>query len=209
MRRLWKRQRNATFREVRAVLGRMAPGVEHCMYCENSEATDIDHFRPKHRFPRLAFRWDNYLLACSRCNSNFKRDQFPREPLTGRRLLLDPTQDVPRRHLTLSPSTGLYAPRTPRGAASIDVFGLNRETLVTGRRLAWHAVQALIVAYARSRAKHDVQAATHYQETLCRFPHASVFEALLDAARRPAGQQHLEPVCLRALQQHPEIASWV
>ena len=32
--RLWKMQDNAAFVEVRQVLGAMAPGVEHCMYCE-------------------------------------------------------------------------------------------------------------------------------------------------------------------------------
>lgn len=102
---LWKLQANATFREMRRVLAEMAPGVSHCMYCENSEATDIDHFRPKARYPRLAFRWENHLLACSTCNSNYKRDEFPRDA-AGRRLLIDPTRDDPRKPLALSPRTG-------------------------------------------------------------------------------------------------------
>lgn len=208
-RRLWARQRNAAFREVRGVLAQMAPGVQHCMYCENSEGTDIDHFRPKRRYPRLAFRWDNYLLACSGCNSNQKRDLFPRDPATGRRLLLDPTRDDPRRHLTLSPSTGFYAPRTPRGATSIDVFGLNRTTLTTARADAWIAVQALIVAYAICCADGETQTAARHQQALCRFPHASVFAALTEVSQGPVAARYITPACLRALRLHPEVLTWV
>lgn len=209
VRRLWRRQQNKAFREVRAVLAQMAPGVQHCMYCENSEGTDIDHFRPKRRYPRLAFRWDNYLLACSGCNSNQKRDRFPRDPATGRRLLLDPTRDDPRRHLTLSPSTGLYAPRTPRGATSIDVFGLNRTTLTTARADAWIAVQALIVAYAHCRKAGATQIATRHQQALCRFPHASVFAALVEVSQGQVAARYLESACRSALQAHPEVLTWV
>lgn len=208
-RRLWKRQQNKAFREVRAVLAQMAPGVQHCMYCENSEGTDIDHFRPRRRYPRLAFRWDNYLLACSGCNSNQKRDLFPRDPATGQRLLLDPTRDDPRRHLTLSPSTGLYTPCTPRGATSITVFGLNRTTLTTARADAWIVVQALIVRYAQCRKAGATQVAAQHQQALCRFPHASVFAALVQVSQGAVAQQYVTPACLRALRLHPEVLTWV
>lgn len=208
-RRLWKRQRNKAFRELRGVLAQMAPGVQHCMYCENSEGTDIDHFRPRSRYPRLAFRWENYLLACSGCNSNHKRDLFPRDPATGRRLLIDPTRDDPRRHLTLSPSTGLYAHRTLRGANSITVFGLNRPTLATARADAWIAVQALIDAYAQCRKVGATQVAARHQQALCRFPHASVFAALVQVSQCAVAHRYVTPACLRALQQHPEVLTWV
>src|SRR5436853_78831 len=74
---LWGLQDNKAFREIREVLKRMAPGIERCMYCEDSHGTAIEHFWPKARYPDRAFDWLNYLIACSECNSNCKRDQFP------------------------------------------------------------------------------------------------------------------------------------
>lgn len=206
-RKLWKLQANATFREVRRVLSAMAPGVSHCMYCENSEATDIDHFRPKGRYPRLAFRWENHLLACSACNSNYKRDEFPRDA-QGKRLLIDPTRDDPREHLWLSPNTGVYAGLTPRGIESIRVFGLQRATLTRCRQAAWGTVEALILRYAGAMRRNDAARALDSQRDLCRFPHASVFEALLDVATSPAAAKYIDPDCLAALAAHPEIRGW-
>lgn len=206
-RKLWKLQANATFREMRRLLTEMAPGVSHCMYCENSEATDIDHFRPKARYPRLAFRWENHLLACSACNSNYKRDEFPRDK-NGRRLLIDPTRDDPREHLALSPHTGVYVALTPRGAESIRVFGLERATLTRCRQAAWGTVEALILRYAIARRRNDDARALDSQRDLCRFPHASVFEALLDVSRSPAASRYIDPDCLAALAAHPEIRGW-
>ena len=55
----------------------MAPGVQRCMYCLDSLGTDIDHFEPKSRRPLRTFCWHNHLLACSRCNSNYKREEYP------------------------------------------------------------------------------------------------------------------------------------
>lgn len=207
-RRLWKLQANSAFREIRRVLARMAPGVAHCMYCESSEATDIDHFRPKSRYPRLAFRWNNYLLACSGCNSNQKRDQFPRDA-AGERLLIDPTRDDPREHLALSPFTGIYVALTPKGEASIRVFGLQRATLTSCRQIAWGTVEGLILRYALAKRRGDDARALDSQRDLCRFPHASVFEALLDVANSSSADAYVDPDCLEALAAHPEIRSWV
>ena len=206
-RKLWKQQSDATFAEMRRVLAAMAPGVSHCMYCETSEATPIDHFRPKVRYPRLAFRWENLLLACSTCNSNYKRDEFPRDA-QGRRLLIDPTRDDPRKHLGLSPGTGDYVGLTPRGTESIRVFGLQRGTLTRSRWDAWGSVEGLILRYAGAMRRADAVRALDSQRDLCRFPHASVFEALLDVATSPAAAQYIDPDCLAALAAHPEIRGW-
>jgi hypothetical protein len=50
--------------------------VEICVYCENNEATDIEHIFPKKIFPGKAFTWDNYVLACKICNTTYKSDKF-------------------------------------------------------------------------------------------------------------------------------------
>jgi hypothetical protein len=67
--------------KVRSYLSRMAVGIQRCMYCGDSLGTDIDHFEPIVLRPSRAFDWLNHLLACSSCNSNYKRDKFPRADL--------------------------------------------------------------------------------------------------------------------------------
>ena len=124
--RRWEQKAPATFEEIRETLQAMAPGIERCMYCESSEATHIEHFWPKRRAPCRAFDWNNYLLACSACNSNHKRDRFPRK--NGRPLLINPVEEDPINHLALSPK-GKYVPITPEGEHSITVFGLDRGVL--------------------------------------------------------------------------------
>jgi uncharacterized protein (TIGR02646 family) len=208
-RRLWKRLvKDGTLQSVRATLRRMAPGVERCMYCEASGGALVDSFRPRRRYPRSAFRWRNLLLACGRCHSDAKRDRFPRDA-SGRRLLLDPTRDDPREHLTLSPGTGRYEPETPSGDASIAVFGLNRGALVAGRRDAWGSVEAQIIRYANAAVHHDAARALDARRTLCRVPHVSVFVELLTVARTPVAAKYIAAACLDALAAHPDITTWV
>jgi hypothetical protein len=47
-----------------------------CQYCENNEGTDIEHIYPKTHFPHRCFVWENYVWACSNCNSRYKSDKF-------------------------------------------------------------------------------------------------------------------------------------
>jgi 5-methylcytosine-specific restriction endonuclease McrA len=98
--RLWPQQSNQAFREIRKTLARMATGLIRCMYCEGSEGTDIEHFWPKSVYPERAFDWLNYLIACARCNSNFKRDQFPLDG-AGAPLLVNRAR---KNRLIISPS---------------------------------------------------------------------------------------------------------
>jgi hypothetical protein len=62
------------FSEIKATLISMCIGVEICNYCEQSEASDIEHILPKSLFPEQAFTWINYLLACKKCNTAHKSD---------------------------------------------------------------------------------------------------------------------------------------
>ncbi|MDB5267808.1 MAG: hypothetical protein JWP58_848 [Hymenobacter sp.] len=66
----------AAFAEIKQTLLGMCVGTELCNYCENNEATDVEHIYPKSFFPERAFTWLNYLLACKTCNTHFKLDQF-------------------------------------------------------------------------------------------------------------------------------------
>jgi uncharacterized protein (TIGR02646 family) len=44
---------------------------EYCSYCEMHLDTSlaVEHVRPKTHHPNLALQWDNFLLACTNCNS--------------------------------------------------------------------------------------------------------------------------------------------
>jgi hypothetical protein len=64
------------FRKIKTHLISLCVSVEICNYCESNEANDIEHIFPKKLFPHHTFRWTNYLLACQKCNSTHKQDQF-------------------------------------------------------------------------------------------------------------------------------------
>jgi uncharacterized protein (TIGR02646 family) len=208
--RLWSLQRNSAFDEIRTKLHRMAPTPEHCMYCEHNEGTDIEHFWPKSSYPGRAFEWLNYLLACARCNSNFKRAQFPLDEATGQPLLIDPTVDDPRDHIALDPVTGSYGALTPKGEASIRIFGLNRAGLTTARKRAWAAIQAYIITHAATAAGEGVAGELlDMRATLSLDPHAGVLSDLVHIAASMMAEEMIDPRCLAALRRYPEIGHWL
>ncbi|MFC8794143.1 HNH endonuclease [Streptomyces cinereoruber] len=138
-------------------LTEMAPGHARCMYCGDSQGTDIDHFDPKSRTPLRTFDWFNHLLACSYCNSNQKRSLFPTDG-DGTPLLVDPTLRDPLDHLRLVLPLGQYKARTPQGQACIDVFGLNsRPVLVKGRVDAYATARHSLELWriATDKGQHD------------------------------------------------------
>lgn len=204
---LWSLQSNKAFREIRETLGRMASGIERCMYCEDSQGTAIEHFWPKAAYPYRAFDWLNYLIACSRCNSNFKRDQFPCDE-EGVPLLINPTEEEPLDHLSFSPSTGRYEPRSLKGIPSCAVFGLNRTTLTKGRASAWTVLEQLLVRYAGFKTVGDSDRAGKIETAVRNHPFAGVFAAFLRIASGPDARLLIDNDCLQVLQLHPEIETW-
>lgn len=173
----WKSAKaTRAFEEILETLLRMASGRERCMYCEDSAGTDIEHFYPKSKYPERAFSWENYLLACSHCNSNKKRDRFPRFR-DGQPKLIDPTAEDPAAHLRLLFHSGELASTSVQGLKSIEVFGLNRERLTRGRVDAWKTAIALIREYGHLRdgeAEFDQRAADEYLRTIRGASFASV-----------------------------------
>jgi uncharacterized protein (TIGR02646 family) len=173
----WKAFRGADRKALQDTLTQMASGLKRCMYCEDSMGTDIDHFAPKANFPLLTFSWDNHFLACSYCNSNMKRDSYPIDA-EGHVLLLNPVEDEPRDHLALSPSTGRYEARDAKGKASLEVFGLNRDICVGGRRDAWIAACELLRGYDRSVCGEREDEAAEISRVLRNAPFQGVFQEL-------------------------------
>jgi uncharacterized protein (TIGR02646 family) len=111
-----------------------------CAYCESKIAqvsyAHIEHYRPKSKYPQLAFDWDNLLLSCSVCNSShYKGDKFPGANEGGP--LLNPCQDDPEEHLVFVFDRHLFVASiygaSARGRVSEQVLGLNRPDLRTYR----------------------------------------------------------------------------
>jgi hypothetical protein len=95
----------------------------------------------------LAYSWDNWLFACERCNTGWKRCLFPivekrssvpTETATETWLLLSPYDDSvdPVNHLEFT-TLGEITPRagSVRGRATIETCGLDRESLRSQRFL--------------------------------------------------------------------------
>jgi len=207
---LWNNKPRSPFDEVRTALEAMASGRDRCMYCEDNEGTDIEHFWPKSAYPELAFIWDNYLMACSACNSNHKRDRFPLDP-DGRPLLLNPVDVDPRPHLRLVPTSGRFAGRTPQGTASIEIFDLNGDesgrTLPTGRRDTFVVLKELIVAYDRSVATGAATAAD-IERAILRFPFSSVLVYMVAIAEHPMGRRILGDDVVDVIERH-RLSEWL
>ncbi|MEV5501667.1 HNH endonuclease [Nonomuraea fuscirosea] len=170
--------------QLRSVLRRMSTAIERCMYCGDSRGTDIDHFEPIGSAPFRAFDWMNHLLACSSCNSNAKRDQYPVDNL-GRSLLVDPSVDDPFDHLRLILTTGTYRWSTPKGQATIEVFQLNRADLRRGRELAFPRCQAMLRDYLHLRGSGRSQEAIRMLNALYEQPFADVLQAMYRTVAAP------------------------
>jgi hypothetical protein len=193
----WRTARDEK-RGIRDHLIKMAPGVQRCMYCGDNLGTDIDHFEPIREFPAGTFVWPNHLLACSYCNSNAKRDLFPRDD-SGSPLLIDPTGEDPAAHLWLILRTGVYRPLTPRGTESIRVFGLNRPDLTRGREIAFATRAAVLCRADELLTAGREDDAARCLQALAEEPHASVLHEMLRTATMPGAADVLGEEFLAAL----------
>jgi hypothetical protein len=166
-----------------------------CAFCEMAlrpEGSPVEHFRPKNGVHNegetplpdlywwLAWTWENLLFACFRCNSCFKRNQFPLEAGTPvlpqlsvdldfeKRLFVDPSREDPRDHIRFiwSKARAKWLPvpvaGSRRGAATIDRLGLDEDELpsrhVSQRVQPWiDELQVRIAAGVRG----EVQATWH------------------------------------------------
>lgn len=199
--RVWRNLGGTHRGRILSTLRVMASGLERCMYCEDSGGTDIEHFRPKSAYPEWALRWENYLLACSHCNSNEKRSKFPVLD-DGQPALIDPTVIDPSEHLIFSPTTGRYEARDGDVIAvhSIEVFGLNRQVCTQGRQDMWQNLLDKISTY---EARPDRR--TGILDRLSRSPFQGVRAHLRKIWESPARDLLLPAETVEALTEYPEL----
>jgi uncharacterized protein (TIGR02646 family) len=111
-----------------------------CAFCESHilqvSYDQIEHFRPKQRFPELAFEWENLILACGVCNgAKYKGVKFPEASDGGP--FVNPALDEPNEFFDfiIDRATGLAEvnPKSPRGTITERELGLNRPDLLKHR----------------------------------------------------------------------------
>ncbi|MDE2835575.1 MAG: TIGR02646 family protein [Bacteroidota bacterium] len=118
-------------RDVRQALQEMYGQV--CCYCESSMKSasygEIEHRKPKSKFPQFTFDWDNLHLACQVCNRNKGAKWDDSAPI------LDSVEDDVQEHLDYRMRPG--APKrhglSARGTTTIEHAGLNRQGLLEER----------------------------------------------------------------------------
>ncbi len=164
----WKAARKTqTMGSVATTLKGMAGKRARCMFCGDSQGTDVDHFRPIAKFCEQTFRWANLLWVCASCNRQ-KGDQFPVDAL-GHPLLIDPTTEDPWDYLFFDPHTGNITARyraepgapDPKGKRTTDdtMLPLNVEAVTEGRQRATRHLRRAVRNFL-SHAAVDLGAAT-------------------------------------------------
>lgn len=125
-----------------------------CAYCEctmNSERVcQVEHFKPKARFPLSAYDWDNYLLACGGCNGP-KSDNWPN---AGQYVRPDENTFDPKLHFRFK-EDGDVEGLTPDAVETIKDFELRRGLLLKDRKMFIDMLRAQIDIVAELFAENS------------------------------------------------------
>ncbi|HEX4965456.1 MAG TPA: hypothetical protein VF173_31890 [Thermoanaerobaculia bacterium] len=225
------RSDNEVFRVVRQTLQDMCSGVCRCMYCEDSLADQVEHFKPKDFYPDLVFVWLNYLYSCGTCNRR-KANWFPifasstegvlhlrrlhrvlpEPPEPGRAVLINPRQENPLdflqmdiqetfRFQPLDPDSG--STRHQRASETIEILGLNSRSVLTQvRGAAFRAYLALLCLYLERRdAGSSPEDLRLVTQALQRLHHATVWAEM-------KRQRHQIPQLWKLFEKAPEALEW-
>lgn len=138
-----QRQRAANWNSLQGVNGRRVKAAlalafySKCGYCEQIEANTVDHFRPQAGDVAARWDWDNFVLACSSCQT-YKHNQ---PPCNNENIcMVNPRCDDPLHFLFFDLKTGAVTanPITPaaraRGERTVQILGLDRRTVLQDER---------------------------------------------------------------------------
>lgn len=132
------RPRDSRWREFHLDLAAAFSGL--CGYCEELCPGEIDHFRPKNRFPERVYAWSNWVFSCHRCNQ-LKGAAWPAGGHVDPCAKSQPAR--PEKFFTFDtvtgeivPQPGLTPARSLKAQSMIENLGLN-EGFHTEKRLQW------------------------------------------------------------------------
>jgi uncharacterized protein (TIGR02646 family) len=174
--------------EQKLVNGGPRPGL--CHYCEFDRTTATEHIFPKKHFPERGFQYENYLLACHRCNSIYKGDKFAVFSPAGSNTRVDLPNS--KKVYTLPPSVDavLINQRidNPQDYLELDLFTGSflpqRNCDDRGKVKADYTITLLRLNADASLLRYRKKALNNYQQQLSRYvkvKNASDFTALLNA----------------------------
>jgi uncharacterized protein (TIGR02646 family) len=140
----WQRVRRELVRDVNLL---DAAFYSKCAFCESKirhvSPAHLEHYRPKSGFSDLMFIWQNWLIACPRCNIK-KGMHFPLCE-DDQPCLLDPTTDDPSEHLDFLDAQILA--KTYRGEQTISLVGLDCSPLDEERARWLIAIRSLLLLW--------------------------------------------------------------
>ncbi|MDD3302863.1 MAG: HNH endonuclease [Candidatus Gracilibacteria bacterium] len=120
-----------------------------CMYCESIishiDYGDIEHIKPKSRFPGLKFEWNNLGYSCTRCNREYKKDKFNEDTP-----YINPYNEDPNEHIFISGAFVMQKQGSERGELTKIDIGLNRDSLIQNRQEKIDRVQKTVDACYRT-----------------------------------------------------------
>jgi uncharacterized protein (TIGR02646 family) len=115
-----------------------------CMYCESVishvDYGDVEHIKPKSKFPEETYNWDNLGYACTKCNREFKKDQYDSN-------LINPYVDDPKDYLIAIGGIMHAINGNDRGRITILVIQLNRPEILQKRMSSLIAFQDMILRF--------------------------------------------------------------
>ena len=135
---------------------------DKCCFCESKVTHisygDVEHFRPKagarqksgaklerSGYYWLAYEWSNLFLSCQLCNQRYKENLFPLKKPANRAkshddnvgsekpIFIDPSEDVGK-YISFREEVIVAVNDNPKGKATIEALGLNRDELNDMRR---------------------------------------------------------------------------
>jgi uncharacterized protein (TIGR02646 family) len=113
---------------------------EKCAYCESKmnhvSYANIEHIKPKSKYPDHFATWENLTIACKRCNVN-KGDRYNENCPP-----INPYQDEPSAHFNAAGPMILTT--TPRGKYTEQLLGLNRSELIERRTEKINNIHTLV-----------------------------------------------------------------
>ncbi len=119
-----------------------------CMYCESGVTQvyfgDVEHIKPKSKFPELKFEWENLGFVCAKCN-NAKADKYDESTP-----YVNPYEDDPDDHLLAFGSQLRQKNGSERGELTIIDIALNRLELLEKRQTRIEEIDKAIKACMRT-----------------------------------------------------------
>lgn len=152
------------FRPVVEALIRLSGPGRRCMYCSDSEASDVEHIRPKAVFPNLAMSWENTLWVCTTCN-RFKGHRYPPDTEPGAEILNPLVDDVWKyffidRHGFLVPLWDAASDAfDARAAQTRDRLELNRQGVQEARAIRLRDLKTQVAGLLKMHKKSHLSKA--------------------------------------------------